>query len=86
MSPCMQMTWFCVVSQRRPEGDGGTVRKRRVLKVNKGKRNLMVMNGKEGLDSEVHVDGIHLEQVSEVKYLGCVLNESGTRWQVPLGL
>ena len=27
---------------------------------------------------EVCVDGIHLEHVSEFKYLGCVLDESGT--------
>ena len=27
---------------------------------------------------EVHVDGIRLEHVSEFKYLGCVLDESGT--------
>ena len=30
------------------------------------------------LECEVHVDGIHLELVSEFKYLGCVLDESGT--------
>ena len=27
---------------------------------------------------EVHVDGIRLEHVSVLKYLGCVLDESGT--------
>ena len=27
---------------------------------------------------EVHVDGIPLEHVSDFKYLGCVLEESGT--------
>ena len=27
---------------------------------------------------EVHVDGIHLEHVSEFKYLGCVLDKAGT--------
>ena len=31
-----------------------------------------------GLECEVCVDGIHLEHVSEVKYLGCVLDESVT--------
>ena len=30
------------------------------------------------MECEVHVDGIHLEHVSEFKYLGCVLEESGT--------
>ena len=29
-------------------------------------------------ECEVHVDGICLEHVSEFKYLGCVLDESGT--------
>ena len=49
--------------------------RRRGLKVNAGKNNLLVLNGKEGL---VHVDGIHLEHVSEFKYLGCVLEKAGT--------
>ena len=48
------------------------------LKVNAGKRKVMVLNGEEGLECEVHVDGIHLEHVLEFKYLGCVLEESGT--------
>ena len=30
------------------------------------------------LECEVHVDRIHLEPVLEFKYLGCVLDESGT--------
>ena len=38
----------------------------------------MVLNGEEGLECEVHIDRIRLEHVSEFKYLGCVLNESGT--------
>ena len=38
----------------------------------------MELNGEEGLESEVHVDGIRLEHVSEFKYLRCVWNESGT--------
>ena len=37
----------------------------------------MVLNGKEGLECEVHVDGIRLEHVSEFKYLGCVFDASG---------
>ena len=36
----------------------------------------MVLNTEEGLECEVHVDGIHLEYISEFKYLGCVLDES----------
>ena len=51
--------------------------RRRELKVNAGKSKEMVLNGEEGLEYEVHVNGIHLEHVSELKYLGCVLEESG---------
>ena len=38
----------------------------------------MVLNGEEGLGCEVYVDGIRSEHVSEFKYLGSVLDESGT--------
>ena len=38
----------------------------------------MVLNGEEGLECGVHVDGIRLEHFSEFKYLGCVLDESCT--------
>ena len=38
----------------------------------------MILNGEEGLECEVQVYGIHLEHVSEFKYLGCFLDESGT--------
>ena len=38
----------------------------------------MVLNGEEGLECEVHVDGIRLEYILEFKYLGYVLDESGT--------
>ena len=48
--------------------------RRRGLKVNGFKGKVMVLNGEEGLECEVHVDGIHLEHVSEFKYLGCVLD------------
>ena len=34
----------------------------------------MALNRKEGLEDEVHVDGIHLEYVLEFQYLGCVLD------------
>ena len=50
----------------------------RGMKVNKGKSKVMVLNGEEGLEWEVYVDWIHLEHVSELKYFGCVLDESGT--------
>ena len=49
--------------------------RRRGLKVNVCKSKLIVMNGKEGLKCEVHIDEIHLEHVSEFKYLGRVLDE-----------
>ena len=52
--------------------------KRRGLKVNADKTKVMVLNGEEGLEWEVHVGGIHLEHVSEFKYLGCVLDKSST--------
>ena len=51
---------------------------RRGLKVNAGKRKMIAMNGEEGLECEVYVDRIRLEDVSEFKYLGCVLDEAGT--------
>ena len=50
------------------------------LKVSAVKSNVMVMNGKEGLECEVSVDGIRLEHVSEFEYLECGLDESGTDW------
>ena len=38
------------------------VRRRRGLKVNASKNKVMIMNGEEGLEGEVYVDGIRLEQ------------------------
>ena len=52
--------------------------RRRGLKVNAGKRKVMMLGGEEGLECEVCIDKIHLEHVSEFKYLVCVLDESGT--------
>ena len=45
--------------------------RRKGLKINAGNSKMMVLNGKEGLECEVHVDGIHLKHVTEFKYLGC---------------
>ena len=42
------------------------------LKINTGKSKVMVLNGEEGLECEVPVDGTCLEHVSEFKYLGYV--------------
>ena len=39
---------------------------------------VMVLNGGKRLECEVHVDEIRLERDSEFKYLGYVLDESGT--------
>ena len=58
---------------------------RRSLKVNVGKSKVMVLNGEEGLEYKVCMDGMQLENISEFKYLGCVLDESG-RWRVGGGL
>ena len=51
---------------------------RRRLKVNADKSKVRVLKGEERLECEVYGDGIRLEQVSEFKYLGCVLDEYGT--------
>ena len=75
------MTWFQIVSQRGTLGRWWNrieVCRRRELKVNAGKSKVMVLNGEEELVCELHIDGIHLEHVSELKYLGCVVDESGT--------
>ena len=38
----------------------------------------VALNGEPGLKREVHVDRMRLEHASQVKCLGCDLNESGT--------
>ena len=50
----------------------------RGLKVIAAKSKVMVLGVDEGLECEVCVNGIHLKHVSEFKYLGCILDESGT--------
>ena len=52
--------------------------RRRGLKFNTSKRKVMLLGWEEGLECEVCVDVIRLEHVSEFKYLGYVLDESGT--------
>ena len=52
--------------------------KRRGMKVNAVKSKVMVIDSKEGLECEVHVDVVHLEHVSDFKYLRCALDEVGT--------
>ena len=50
---------------------------RKGLKFNANKSKLIVLDG-EDAECEIHVDGAQLEQVSEFKYWGCVLDKSGT--------
>ena len=38
----------------------------------------MVLNGESGLECEIRVNGMQLKHMSEFKYLGCILEESGT--------
>ena len=58
-------------------GQFAEVCRRRGLRVNAAKSKVMVLSGKEGLECEVHIEGICLEHVSEFEYLGCALDESG---------
>ena len=43
-------------------------------------KSMLIMTGEEGLEFEVYLGGIHLEQVSGFKYVGCVLDVSGIDW------
>ena len=52
--------------------------RRRGLKVKAKNTKVMVLNGEDGLEFEVRVDGMRLEHVSESKYFGCILYQSGT--------
>ena len=49
--------------------------RRRGMNVNAAKSKVMVLNGEDLLECEVHVNGILLEHVLEFKYLECVLDE-----------
>ena len=44
--------------------------RKRGVNVNAGKSKVMVLNGEEGLEREVCVDGMRLEHMSKFKYLG----------------
>ena len=50
------------------------------MKVSAGKIKVMVLNGEEGLECEVYVDGFRLEHVLELKYLGCVFGRIRYMW------
>ena len=47
------------------------------LKISAYTSMVLMLNGEEGLECEVHVDGMRLEHASKFKYVGCVLDESG---------
>ena len=64
----MMVEWFVEVCSRRG------------LTVNAGKCKVMVLNGEEGLECEVHVDGSCLEHVLEFKYLGECFEQIRYRW------
>ena len=51
---------------------------RRGLQVSTGKSKVIVSSEEKGLESEVCMAGMRLEYVSELKYLGCIVDESGT--------
>ena len=55
----------------------GRVCKKRGLKVNVDKSKVLVVNG-VNTQCQILLDGEHLEQVSEFKYLGYMLNKKGT--------
>ena len=55
--------------------------RKRGLKVNVGKSNAMVLNGEEGLECEVHVDGTRLEDVFWTNQVQMKQNVVG-RWKV----
>ena len=64
-------------SLRATVGCSVEVYRRRGLKFNADKSKVMLIDGEDGLEYEVCVDWIRLEHVSEFKYLGYVLDESG---------
>ena len=45
-------------------------------KINADKSKVMVLGEEEGLECEIHVAEAQLKQVSELKYLECILDES----------
>ena len=60
---CMQITWLCVATKWRTRGQRWDVLlrcvgRRRGLKVNPAKRKVMVLNGEDGLECEVSVNGV----------------------------
>ena len=66
------MTWLCGESEEELRAMVEwfvEVCRRKGLKVNAGKSKVVVLNGHEGLECEVYIDGINLECVSEYKYL-----------------
>ena len=52
--------------------------RRRGLKFNTNKNKATMLNEEEELECQLQADRMQLEHVSEFKYSGCVLDESGT--------
>ena len=76
-----EVSWYEIQMERARKGVAfllNDVWHSAVILVNVGASKVMVLSGEEGLECEVYIDRIHLEHVSEFKYLGCVLDESGT--------
>ena len=53
--------------------------RRRSLKVNAAKSKVMLIGGEKRLEFEVYRNGICLEHISEFKYFGFALDESGIK-------
>ena len=52
--------------------------KRAGMKSNASKSKVIVLGEEEWVECDVCVDGMRLQHMSEFKYLGCILDESGT--------
>ena len=60
------------------------------LLINTGKSKVKVLGGEEGVECEVCMNRMRLDHVSQFKYIGCVLDKSGTDkveccWKVASG-
>ena len=54
--------------------------RRRGMKVNAGKSKVMVMNGEEGLECEVHVDGIRFRACLRIQIFGMSFRQIRYKW------
>ena len=58
------------------------VRRRRGLKVNADKSTVMVLNKKDGFEYNVSLERSRLEDVTEFKYLECILDGAQSCMQI----